>query len=464
MRSALSTNIAGMDRNARIVVIGGGAAGLSAAWYLEKAGFTKVTVLERAARVGGKCETITIPDGRGGTARLDMGALEVTADYDDVLAIGDAVGAARVPEVQRRFLDIRRTIRVAVRRCGLFEILTLPLDAYRYRKLLDKYETWLESPGFANMPDPDLAMPFRQYLKKHRMESIAPLFDVAITAYGYGALGTIPTCYVMKYISKTIFKLMVPLPVGMIDVQKWPQNFADGFGGLWQKVAPKLRDVRTGVTIESVTRGDVVKVAMTAPEGARVEEFDAMILACPLHLGALSFLDVTPAEAEVFGKVNHKRYCTIAAEVKGLEVGFAEAPPDVRNGHVVQFFKPYPEADVAVFYVNASEEVDWTDIDRNFPRDIAALGKHVRLVKVHEKRTWDYFPHFSPEELRWGAYDRIDALQGQRKSFYTGGLLNMETVKTAVICSKGLVERFFVDDTSARVSGVVAKGSGSLAA
>lgn len=422
------------DPNTRICIVGAGAAGLSMAWYLERKGYTRVTVLERAARVGGKCDTIQVKG-----VNLDMGALEVTADYEDVLAIAAEVSAEMVPEVQRRFLDIRRTVRHAIRKNGLGEMLTLPIDAIRYFGLQREYRAWLDAPGFAKMPDPDLAMPFRHFLAKRRMTSISPLFDVAITAYGYGALGDIPTCYVLKYISSTIFKLMVPLPIGLFDVQKWPKNFKDGFGGLWAKVAPRLRDVRTSVNIKKITRDGAVRVETDAG----VEEFDKLVLACPLHAAALGFLDLSPEETAVFSKVDHKRYCTIAAEVEGLEVGFAEAPPDVRNGHVVQFFKPYSGADVAVFYVNASEKVDWTDIDQNFPKDIAKLGAHVKLVKIHEKRTWDYFPHFSPDELRGGAYDRIEAMMGQRNTFYAGGLLNFEMVKTVVSYSKSLVERYF---------------------
>ena len=40
-------------------------------------------------------------------------------------------------------------------------------------------------------------------------------------------------------------------------------------------------------------------------------------------------------------------------------------------------------------------------------------------------------------------YDRLEALQGHRKTFYVGGLLNFELVETIVEYSKALVEQKF---------------------
>ena len=47
----------------RVCIVGGGAAGLAAAWYLGKRGYRDVVVLEKEDRPGGKCDTVAL-DGR----------------------------------------------------------------------------------------------------------------------------------------------------------------------------------------------------------------------------------------------------------------------------------------------------------------------------------------------------------------------------------------------------------------
>ena len=48
------------SRNMKIAVVGGGAAGLSAAYLLKKAGYSHVTVFEKDSRLGGKCKTVML--------------------------------------------------------------------------------------------------------------------------------------------------------------------------------------------------------------------------------------------------------------------------------------------------------------------------------------------------------------------------------------------------------------------
>jgi phytoene dehydrogenase-like protein len=49
-----------IDKNATIVIVGAGPAGLSTAWFLSKNGYHNVTVLEKLGRVGGLCKSLTV--------------------------------------------------------------------------------------------------------------------------------------------------------------------------------------------------------------------------------------------------------------------------------------------------------------------------------------------------------------------------------------------------------------------
>ncbi len=55
-----------------IVIIGGGVAGLSAAWTLVRAG-KKVTILEQTGQLGGACRPVSVPLSKDQTLKVDLG-------------------------------------------------------------------------------------------------------------------------------------------------------------------------------------------------------------------------------------------------------------------------------------------------------------------------------------------------------------------------------------------------------
>jgi phytoene dehydrogenase-like protein len=62
-----------------IVIIGGGCAGIFTALYLEKEGYTKITILEKNDYLGGMCQSLYYDDYPG---VFEMGAVEVgTINY-----------------------------------------------------------------------------------------------------------------------------------------------------------------------------------------------------------------------------------------------------------------------------------------------------------------------------------------------------------------------------------------------
>ncbi len=64
-----------LAKNARICILGAGAAGLSAAWKLRKLGYERVTILETLNRPGGKCLSL-----RHNGVTLELGAALLMPD------------------------------------------------------------------------------------------------------------------------------------------------------------------------------------------------------------------------------------------------------------------------------------------------------------------------------------------------------------------------------------------------
>ena len=71
-------------------MIGAGASGLSVAHHLQRAGYDRVTVLEREPRVGGKCSSIRV-----GEHVYEMGAVFGCSDYRSTRTIMRSVGVER---------------------------------------------------------------------------------------------------------------------------------------------------------------------------------------------------------------------------------------------------------------------------------------------------------------------------------------------------------------------------------
>ncbi len=84
------------DGRERIAVIGSGISGLAAAWLLSRV--ARVTLFEAADRLGGHSDTVAAPDGRGGSAPVDMGFIVYNeANYPNLVAFFDHLGAPTKP-------------------------------------------------------------------------------------------------------------------------------------------------------------------------------------------------------------------------------------------------------------------------------------------------------------------------------------------------------------------------------
>jgi hypothetical protein len=440
-----------MAGGAKICIVGGGAAGLSAAWYLSQRGYRNVVVLEKAERVGGKCDSFT-HDGRA----FDLGAFTSTLGYGRVLDIARNVGAKLVRQPRR--LGVRWDTRppgVASILASLredYSLARLALSGARYLRALWRYRSVLGRPGFAgvsrNGPFPELCLPFAEWATRYGMEPLIEVFRLPVTDMGYGYVRDMPAAYVIKYMNLlnvlTITLYVLDLAFG------WPKRFRDGFGRLWQRVAWRL-DVRVGADIKRITRGDQITVTWseesTAPDGTsrreeRTQTFDHLILACPPD-AARTFLDCTEEERRLYDQIQYEAYFVTACEVAGMPLETLDALHDLKPGYPWEIMRPWPQADVGVFYTwgeprltkDAIVQHIRTEIGRVFP--VARVGSVLRHVK------WAYFPHVSAAALGDGYYDALEALQGQRSTYLTGGLPAFETVEHVVEYSYALVGRFF---------------------
>jgi uncharacterized protein with NAD-binding domain and iron-sulfur cluster len=429
-------------RDSRIGIIGAGAAGLAAAYYLKRKGYTKVVVLERSNRVGGKCRTVEY-EGR----HFDVGANYVTAAYSEVLQIARKFGAALYTEApaitahasSSGAVTFSRPLTAIARRARLP---SFAWAAIRYFWIRLRLRALIDVPGFAGISKrPELCVSFRDWLTRNRLGALEPMFEVPITIMGYGYLDEIPAPYALKYLNLATCSNLIAVTLGLPT--RWPKRFVDGFEGLWRKLARQL-DVRLGIDITLVDRDGPIEV-QTANAG--VMTFDYAILACPLSADLLErFLTLSDEERDLFKRVIVNNYVVTTYAIPNLRlpkriVAMTPVPGIGRPWAITQ---QYADRDFMQFYTRTKGALsgDEAVINGAIRELVAKLGATLpeHYITFDE---WAYFPHIAAEDFSTGFYDRLEALQGRSNTFYCGGVAAFELVETTVRYSKDLIESYF---------------------
>lgn len=363
----------GIDKDARIAVIGAGPAGLSVAWFLKKKGYSRVTILEKLGRIGGLCKSITIKG-----MSYDLGANYLTWAYTETLKIADSVGAdtykekpytsinakGKKPDEHGRIENPYRSLKDAVlvnpftkEKIGLWEFV---VAAIRYLILRIGLMSVIDRPDYLARINkdthPELCKTFKHWLQENKLDALATMFEFPITIMGYGQLRDIPAPYALRYMSlKTYFPMIATqLPLVGELLLRWPKRFKRGFQRMWEKVSWQL-NVRLNVNIQKIHRtADGITIDFKVPrqelnetgESERSMDFDYLILACPLTPDVFERLGLERSkdEVEMSSKIRINPYCMTTYWVEGLEMPEPIAPilPLLKPGRpwaVAQQFK-----------------------------------------------------------------------------------------------------------------------------
>lgn len=414
----------------RIGVIGAGAAGLVAARELQRRGLA-VTVLERATSVGGKSACFDV-DGR----LYDLGTHLCTSQYHALRRLADEVGCPTELTDQLVSFDAetRKTYVVGDTFLG---------DIRSYARMLE-----LRRDAFPGLGRPGLvhaaaalAEPAGAWLARHGLQALVHTMslDIGYTSSGYGYLDQpdLPALYLMRMVELGGF-----LDTAQQRHYQGEWTIAGGFMNLWRRVAAQLHDVRLGVHIHAVDRlPDRVLVRTDAGD----LEFDAIVVTTPLE-ASLGFLDADAEEIDLFGRVRYNSYYTHVVSLAGLpRKGFymvaQHSLTGDRRGRVTAFHHRHADTDVYTVYAYGRPGQTVAEAQRVLREDVAALGGEVQAI--HTCKRWDFFPHVGADDIRAGFYERIEARQGKRRTYYAGSALSFELVECVVAHAQELVARCF---------------------
>ncbi len=289
----------------RAIVVGGGLAGVAAAWRLTSAG-VGVTLLERGAALGGRLASDELEG-----VRYEPLPQVLPADSPRLALLAEQAGLSAA-------VRVRRLERVALPGRGGARALDLPprsplqrpagvpllesLRMRRVRALVDWFGEKLDphAPEEAvRLDDRSIADFARLYLGRRTLERwLSPFVEAA---FGLRA----------EQASRVLLFLL-------LGADGWPRlALGDGFAALPERLASVLADVRTGVRVDRVREdGRAVRVA----DGSPVEA-DAVILAVPAPEAWRLLPDSTPFEESFFARARYEsRTALVVALDRGLDL------------------------------------------------------------------------------------------------------------------------------------------------
>lgn len=451
-----------INKESEICIIGAGPGGLSTGYFLQKAGFTKVTILEKLPEVGGLCNSITFEN-----KSFDLGANYLTPAYKKTLAIAKEVEAELYTETKATCFDPKTNqysnILTAVTKGGSFW--KFAIQSIRYFIERKKVTKHLPPAGFSGVSQhPELTCTFEEWLVDKKLMALKKLFEIPITLMGYGKIDEIPAPYALTYMSIPTFWNMLVFGSGMPT--RWPKRFIYGFQRFWQKVSWNLSVIKNA-NITQITRGERIKILYETKEHnmnevitvEKEEEFDYLIIATPLTNKVLEdlFLNkktkkqmMTEEERYLFSKVKTNPYCMttfILEDIreKGLKRRLINVLPVQKIGTpyvVTQQFEGNP---LVSFYSRTSEgdKPDRDQVIQEARNLYNQLGSKEN-IECYTHDRWTYFPHVSALDFKEGFYDKLENLQGKNNTFFVGGLMAFELIEPIINYSDHFVQKHFL--------------------
>jgi len=398
----------------RVAVLGGGAAGLSAAKFLtDQGGACKV--FEAADRVGGKSESLQV-----GNHLIEMGTCYTTLehkiikkwlrDYKQPLA---RLGEAR--------FDGAKVVDFVKKGGGA----SLPVQAIKFIRHIGSLRERLTS-GVADQDTlGEASMTTLDWIRRLDLPKIELALYRLQTAQGYGrldetAIGQTALWCTPKFIAS-----------GVLNRLNMPN---EGWSRLWERVAEEFEvelNSRVSRIIRSETGIDIV-------QPGRTERFDMIVCAIPVdQFNRLT--EPTEAERLVAQSVKWTSYTTslVSAEnwftdhrVSGLSAALA---PGVEGGKMIGGRYEGFEADLGGhLYVTGqvSDDLTLSELAEILRADIESQG--ARLTNLITQRSWRYFPRYEPEAVREGLLERLRQMQGEQRTWYTGATFSHELISSIV--------------------------------
>lgn len=448
-----------MDTNERICIIGAGPSGIAAAMYLQVKGYTNVEIFEKAPRVGGKTAGLWEP--AGADSYYAVRELERFGGTDHALVFSEDrvyLGADGTPEgpfgtskgrpfaalkLTNQLRKLARLLETKYKGCACYGHVGLSKGGFF--GLSKEMDNHLRRVRGKNRNLRELALPFDQFCRINGVEEAAKLWLAPLSASGCGYPDELPAAYVLK-------RFGLETVLAFHDESYW--EWEDGARKIFEAVNRRLiRPAKLCTEVVSVARdGEGIRVTVQSEAGEREERFDKLIVTAPLPDFA-AYADVSEEERSLFDRIRRKKAAQLLIRVpaNAMPPGMGFVPGNFtpeKSGHLVVWQRKGEPAGeerlvAATAYLNheGSLDVPAEEAFANLEAELGLFGfaPEERLA-VRESFGMPFVPCADYAD---GWYDRLEALQGQRGTYYGGEILSAGSLEDACAVSRDLVGRFF---------------------
>lgn len=458
------------NNNRPVIIIGGGIAGLSMAWLLQRRGYTNLTILEAESQLGGKIHTHQ-KDG----VYHEMGACYTQPAYHciheimRIFHIHETVGVAgrvvhRDKGEHKPFgEDVIHTIREELG--GIWKRLPsqiisarilLALQRYKrlHKKTLGDYDGQLPPQPSQEVLD-SIARPFLFWLEHNHLHILIPIFRLFQSAQGYGYLESVPAFYGLMWNTPEVIDIAVEQ---MRGIGQGAKLLKKGMSQLIHNFEQRLEaNIIYHARVVSIQRNHDITVYTKNAAGTRQKHLCSEVFVSSAHRHALQWLEQpTPLEKELFSSFSWAHMTTSLQRSKqphqhSIDSWFDNLVPGRDHRVITQrnskaFLSPQTPTTSSicdrVVYQYGEQHKTPNQIDAMFHEHYRCVGvEHEELLT---RRYWsEYFPHWSQEGITKANPWRLLASQGKNNTWWIGSSACFESINDVFLYNLQLCALYF---------------------
>ncbi|KAI9830060.1 MAG: hypothetical protein M1819_005890 [Sarea resinae] len=406
-----------------VAVVGGGATGTYAAIKLGDMNQT-VVLVEREEILGGHTNTYIDP---GTGTPIDYGV----SNYQNISVALDFFARFNISVIEFTGGTPSQTVYADFHTGEIFPNTTIPVANYTaYLAQLARFPYLATSWDLPSPVPEDLLLPFGQFIEKYSLQEVA--YAVYAHAQGAGDLLNQTTVYVLK-----AFDALYISGFSGGDITPANHNSHEIYDKALTELGSNALVSSTVLAGQRSTNSSGVKLVVKTPTGNKLIVASKLIVTIPPTLSNMKPFGLDSTEKRVFRDfISRGLYVGLIADT-GLPAGFSYDNIGANTTYHVPtlpgLYSVNPTAVEGIFWI-------WYGSDSILPdayvqNDTLAAIERLRIAVSNSSTTASnatgrfvaynshspYDVSVSADEIRSGFYNHLDALQGYRNTWYTGG-------------------------------------------